>query len=788
MFRPALSTLLPAAVLILISGAAADIPGPEPCFGWAAYPEAGQGLYVNPAAYSFLHGLRLRLGISTSDSAIERLDLAELTVPGAGFAIWSGGGGIRRYSTALSSRIAGGPVSVGISWSWIDTDRSGSPWNGAGVFTAGVTVRPYSWLGAGAFYSAASDVPGQETGDLFGGGLALRPAGRLLTMTADIRADPGFDDISFSAGLEARPLAGLVLRGEVDEDGFIAGLGVELGRSAISTAGLFTDEPDFRSGRAEILLGSSQMENILGEGKRFVRIEPGGTDELPTRRFLGPRERCFSEQMILLERLIADPDVEGIVLDTGKGVGNPAQAEELRTLAVRFAETGRPVYVMVENGGNSTCYVASAGKVLIHPAGEISLTGLAATSFFARDFLDRLGVYPDLLHIGDFKSASDMFTRSDMSEAQMLATTELLESMQEELVRKVSEARGLDPGQMSDILRDGLFTSRRAVTRGLADEVVRPDDVTGVIERDLGRSIRVVSLDNYAASIPVRQAWEPEPHVAVVIATGLIVPGKSGEVFLLGRTMGSETLTSLLREAAAAPGVRALVLRIDSGGGDALASDDIHHTASEIADRIPVVVSMGGAAASGGYHIACAADVVYADAMTVTGSIGIISGKFSFGGLLEKLGVNTVQTSISPSGGIGSPFRPYTNTERERVFMMMSDGYDLFVSTVAEDRGMTWDEVDAIGRGRVWSGTDALEIGIVDSLGGVVDAIDCAARLGGIHEEHPPVRIYPEPSFLGSFSLGTGLPGLGAALQETVDDLLLTEGRLLYLAMPLRIE
>jgi protease-4 len=423
--------------------------------------------------------------------------------------------------------------------------------------------------------------------------------------------------------------------------------------------------------------------------------------------------------------------------------------------------------------------------VIIHPAGEMSLTGFSSTSFFARGLLDRLGIYPDLMHIGEFKSASDMLTRSDMSEAQEIATTALLESMQEELTGAVVEGWSLDPAEVSAILEDGIFTSDRAVDRGLADMVGRPSDADDLIGVDTGRRIRTVSLDEYAASIPSGGRWEPEPHVAVVVATGFIVPGRSGEMFPLGRTMGSETLSDQIRRAASVPGVRALVVRIDSGGGDALASDDIHHAMAETSGRIPVIVSMGGVAASGGYYMACAADVVYADAMTVTGSIGIISGKFSFGEMLEKLGVNPVQTSVSPSGGMQSSWRPYTEGERERVFLMMADGYDLFVGTVAESRGMSVQAVDSIGRGRVWSGTDALAIGLVDSIGGVADAISCAARMGGIDDRVPAVRVYPEPSALGSLDPMTGY--FGSGFGDTACELF-TEGRLLYVAPPMSIE
>jgi protease-4 len=772
------SRLSAAIVLLACPATATAWPGPASSFDWAAYPEACPGLYANPAAFSFLEGLRLRAGVAADDEAIERIDLLEFTAPGAGFAIWDGGS-VRRYSAALSSGFSGGPVSAGASWSWFDSDSG--PVDGADVFTAGMLVRPVSWAGVGAFYSTCPDLDE----DLAGAGLALRPAGGLLTATVDVRTDPGFDDVRLSGGIEAVPVPGLAIRGSLDEDGFTAGLGVELGRMSTAAYGRFSEEPEFEAGRAEFVFSGSSMDNLLGSGGRFVRIETGKSGELPERSFLGPRRRSFAEEMLLLERMIGDRSVEGLILDTGDGVGNPAQAEELRSLVSEFSATGRPVYVTVENGGNGVCYVASAGRVIIHPAGEMSLTGFSSTSFFARGLLDRLGIYPDLMHIGEFKSASDMLTRSDMSEAQEIATTALLESMQEELTGAVAEGRGLEPEAVSALLEDGLFTADRAVDRGLADMVGRPSDSDDLICGDTGSRIRTVSLDEYSASIPCGRRWEPEPHVAVVIATGLIVPGESGEMFPLGRTMGSETLSDQMRRAASVPGVRALVVRIDSGGGDALASDDIHHVMADISDRIPVVVSMGGVAASGGYYMACAADVVYADAMTVTGSIGIISGKFSFGEMLEKLGVNTVQTAVSPSGGMHSSWRPYTEGERERVFLMMADGYDLFAGTVAESRGMSFQAVDSIGRGRVWSGTDALAIGLVDSIGGVADAISCAALMGGIDDRIPAVRVYPEPSSLGSLDPMTGY--LGAGFGDTAGELF-TEGRLLYMAPPMSIE
>jgi protease IV len=202
----------------------------------------------------------------------------------------------------------------------------------------------------------------------------------------------------------------------------------------------------------------------------------------------------------------------------------------------------------------------------------------------------------------------------------------------------------------------------------------------------------------------------------------------------------------------------------------------------EIRKSVPVIVSMGGVAASGGYCMACGADRIFADNMTITGSIGIISGKFAFGGMLDSLGINMEEVSTGPMAGMYTPFRRFTDPERQRVIELMHDGYDLFVQTVADGRNMTYEEVDSIGRGRVWAGSDALEIGLVDQIGGVADAVMYAASQGGLDpNEIPRVLIYPTPSFPGNITA----PGLGVTshLME-----LLVDQQYMYLMRPLELD
>jgi protease-4 len=367
-----------------------------------------------------------------------------------------------------------------------------------------------------------------------------------------------------------------------------------------------------------------------------------------------------------------------------------------------------------------------------------------------------------------------MLTRSNMSDSERRATTELLESFQEELARGIADGRGLEPGQLREIMETGPYTAGRALDAGMVDGICYRDQVAD----EIGGDPEVLALDEYAAAIPSTDTWGPAGHIAVVTATGYIERGESGTSFPMGRMMGSGTICTVLREAASQPGARAVVLRIDSGGGDALASADMYHAVEQVMEDMPVIVSMGGVAASGGYYMACGADRIFADRMTVTGSIGIISGKFVFGEMLDSLGINMEEITIGPMASMNSPFRRYSDSERDRAFQLMSDGYELFVRTVAESRDMTFEEVDSLGRGRIWSGSDALEIGLVDEVGGISDAVMYAAAISGMDTgDIPEIRVYPTPEFPGTISA----PGFGVS-SEILD--YFGGERLLYLMQP----
>lgn len=760
-------------------------PGPTVPFWWTAYPEADNPILVNPAGNAWLNGSSIRLGCVFSDSSFEHFDRVTLDDPSGGLTgWWEDNQDLRRFTASTSFRFR--CLSTGMGYTWYDPTVSNHPQEGEKYLTFGLNLRPDPHIGLGATARTATG----DIDDCYISGLAVRPFGdHRLTITGDYRFESGYVDSRWSAGAEARPLDGLTFRASYGQnDTFSAGFQIDFGKTGI-TAGAEIPDGSYTGATAEILMFNNPRPSIIEPLPDFLSYTTENGDELPSKVFFGPSIPSFTEDINALAEGVYDPSIRGVLLDMSEYNLNAAQSEELREILVDYRSAGKPVFAYMEYAGNSSYYAASACEtVCMHKAGQVSISGYSGYTFFLRGLLDKVGVYPDLMHIGAYKSASDMLTEYEISDAQIEATRALLETVKQEQIRGITEGRGFEPAQMSYLFNASQFAGESMVNRGLVDTLLYQDEFEEFVEHELGRSVETMTPQYYAAVPREPSRWGVKPRIAVVVATGNIINGESGSG-IMGRNMGSETIAEMLESAAASEGVKAIVLRIDSGGGDAMASDDMHHAVENIQERMPVVVSMGSVAASGGYYMACGADAIFADRMTITGSIGIISGKFTWGGLLEKIGVNVERIDIEPSGNPGNPFEPYTEEEYESHFNAMREGYNLFVTTVAHGRDMTFEEVDAIGQGRVWSGKDALELGLVDRNGGVVDAIAYAADLAGIEDPSPEIVVFPRLTGFGSFNFGpAGFTTMADAVKEVTDDPLLNSAGPLYLAPSLVIE
>ncbi len=430
-----------------------------------------------------------------------------------------------------------------------------------------------------------------------------------------------------------------------------------------------------------------------------------------------------------LKKAKVDSRVRAVMLKP-TGFDSPfwGKVQEIRDAIVDYRRSGKPIYAYLEYGGDREYYLATAcDKVFLMPSSPLDLNGLATYELFLRGTLDKVGAYPDLHHIGDYKTATNMFTEKGYTPAHKEMDESLNRDLYEQIVRGVADARKKSEADVRQLIDQGPFLPEDALHAGLVDDVAYEDQVDEKLRG--GRSItenRKIDGDDYARVSLSSVGLNRGPRIAVIYAAGTITSGRSGYDPVNGPVLGSETLIDYVREVRRDAGIRAIVLRIDSPGGSAVASDAVWRelmiARQERADR-PIVASMSDLAASGGYYIALPAQVIVAQPSTLTGSIGIFGGKIVTGGLYEKLGAHMEASSIGKNAEIESPVRPFNPDELAKLREQLQSFYDQFVEKVAESRHSTPEKIDAIAQGRVWTGRQGKQNGLVDSLGGLDEAV-----------------------------------------------------------------
>lgn len=510
----------------------------------------------------------------------------------------------------------------------------------------------------------------------------------------------------------------------------------------------------------------------------------------------GSRPVSLRDTVSAIYRAAEDPRVAGLIARVQLTASPSAAVQELREAIVAFT-AAKPSLAWAETyPGTLSYYLASAfGEVWMQPAGSVGLIGFASNATFLRDAFDKAGIEAEVVARGEYKSAANRFTEHGFTEAHREAVTRMLESIREQVWEAVGTSRKLDAAALDALADRAPLLREEAVSSGLVDRIGFRDEAYDRIAELVG--VKDVSEENApprlylsryagatrsrlippAPSVPGRR---PKPTVAVINVDGTIVDGRGGPQFLpFGTsTVGSDTIAPALREAAADDSVSAIVVRVNSPGGSVTASETLWREVKKARKRgKPVVASMGSVAASGGYYVAVAADAVVASPATITGSIGVLTGKLVIRDLLGRLGVgsDTVRTNANADAwAIDAPFTPEQRAHREAEADLL---YADFVERVAEGRNLTKDAVDRVARGRVWTGADALERGLVDELGGFRTALRRAKILAGLDED-ADVRIvtYPGGSLLdmlrpraSSQPATASLPdALGALLGRTI--------------------
>jgi protease IV len=463
-----------------------------------------------------------------------------------------------------------------------------------------------------------------------------------------------------------------------------------------------------------------------------------GPDDILREVVGGPRVLTVQEIVASLRKAKTDSRIAGVlVVPNGLPDAYWAKVQEVRDAILDFRQSRKPAYAYLEYGGEHEYYLATAcDRVFLMPSSPLDLVGLASYQTFLRGALDKIGAYPDLAHIGEYKTASNQLTQTTMTPAHREMAESLNRDLFDQLVHGIAEGRGKTDADVRALIDQGPFLADVARAAGLVDALAYEDQIDDLVPVP-NHDLRLVEGDQYTRVRPAPQS-RTAPRLGVIYVSGTIASGRSRFDPVFGGISGSDTIVQAIRQARADSSLRALVVRIDSPGGSTIASDVIWRelliTRREKPDR-PTIVSMSDLAASGGYYIATSADAIVAQPGTLTGSIGIFGGKIALDGTYKKLGLNVESVGAGRNAEMNSPVRPYNESERAKLQEQLRAFYDQFLEKVATARGLSISQVDAIAQGRVWTGRQAKGVGLVDELGGLQTAVRLAKRRATIAED-----------------------------------------------------
>ncbi len=752
-----------APLLLLAAARGEGVERPVLPFRSLAGEDGVHVLYSNPALMNFDTdpGFGLFYDASGGNNV-----LSSLTVATTG-----GGVGAGLGYRDLGAAGAWWTVSSGASFKLARTLTFGSsvnwqlPEGGDNNFVSwdlGLAWRPTPFLGvAGVIQNVGDPAPDLGVTSRYAAGIALRPAGDLVTLGVDYLARAPVDlpvEHRLQASLRLRPVRGLWIRLFADDsvtdprDLNVGGaielhfadlaVGIE-GRTNAENPG--SPGSPGRPGRpgspgAGAYLTTVAEDDQLFRGKREV-----ATFVLDRDYPYQPRGDLLSEApegyLTLLRRIrdaTLDPQVRGLLIEIDAAPFSFAQVEELRDLLKVARSQGKPVigYLSGEATNASYLLVNSCDRVYLHPAGQLDLIGLGAELQFFKGALELVGVNAQYAKRGIYKSAPEQWTETQASGPAREEMNALLDDLYATLGDGIALGRGKSPDEVRALIDKGPFSSTEALESGLVDGLAYPDELEAALS---GAFPDGFSRNESYGRGPNTSGWEAQRAIAVVVVDGVIASGESSSGGILGgAATGSRTIVRALEEARETGAVKGVVLRVDSPGGSAFASDEIWRAVKELREAgKPVIVSMGGYAASGGYYVAAGADAIYALPSTITGSIGVYGGKLNGAGLFDKLNIQTERFDRGRNASMYSVAKPFDDIEYAALDRMISHTYGRFTEKVSVGRNLTPERVEELARGRVWSGRAAKERGLVDEEGNFFDAVDRARAAAGLRPDAP---------------------------------------------------
>ena len=609
--------------------------------------------------------------------------------------------------------------------------------------------------------------------------LAYRPFGNRLTIAADalMSTKTRLPHADFVYHAEAIVSPGVFVNGYIDShQNFQFGIRLNLLHHFTGSNSSLNSSGDHQ--RSTVFFGTTvaRQESVIPIKPRRLHVSiRGSVPENPPRPVFGKQRSSFTHLILALYRAANDPSIGEMLLTLENVQIGFGRAQELRQAVEYFQSNGKKVVCHLSDANNLGYYIASTcDRIYMPPVSQLNLVGLRAELTFYGGTLDKIGVNADMIRIGDYKTAPESYTRSASSDAYREQINRLLDDLNDQFVKGIADGRKMTPADVQNLIDQGPWLSTDAIKAGLIDGRMYQNKLI----KDELPPMPSVSLTAYFADTLLNDIWPRRPVVAVIVAEGEISEddgqwpvGASGDL-----TPGR--VGKALRQMKRNPLVEAAVLRVNSPGGFAIAGEKIHHELDKEVESVPLAVSMANIAASGGYYISTPATRLFANSSTVTGSIGIFGGKVDLSGLYDKIDLHKELYTRGEYAGMMTTMRPFTEEERARYRSSLMAFYEHFVDLVAENRSLPRDSIDNLSRGRVWTGRQAFENGLVDEIGGLHAALEYVTIESGI--EDYDIRLYPEerplivlPGFstfdaIKSMFSGSGIPSVPRGVSSVV--------------------
>lgn len=490
------------------------------------------------------------------------------------------------------------------------------------------------------------------------------------------------------------------------------------------------------SGSKEVKISDNSVFELKLEGILVERHKNDVISSFASEINSSVSEIALDDIMASIDKATDNDNIKGIYLHIGDFSASVASLQEIYKGLEKFKKTGRFIVAYADSYGNGTYYLSSiADKVYMNPSGTLALTGINISTVFFKDLLSKIGVEVQIFKVGTFKSAVEPFTQTSMSEANRLQLTTFINSIWTEITKTIARNRGISDTEVNLYADSGLFLddAQTAVQHKLIDSLVYSSDMKEIIERLVDKDYNALTINDM--KFVARNKEYSKNRIAIVYAVGEIDGSNKND------GIDSEDISEDLLDIADNDKIKAVVLRINSPGGSAYGSEQIWKAVSVVKSKKPIVVSMGDYAASGGYYIACNTDRIFAQPTTLTGSIGIFGIFPNIGGLTDKLGIKFDNVKTNKYSDFGATYRPMNTEERAILQRYINNGYELFTKRCAEGRNMNIDSLKAIAEGRIYSGTDAMRLGLVDEMGGLEEAITFAAKKANI--SNYTLKYYP---------------------------------------------